>query len=178
MLGNTIYTEKFFTLCAGDRHERHARCREVPGLLWQLSSPDDSWTYTPCRDFLHTRTRARLPWGSDPHRHPDTHVWGRRGWLPSLPHWTRGKQLVDSGFFIMAALFFLLNTQTEILIFPSGNWWGLQTDQAWGRWPRTWGWRHQNHSTVFHIATPAAATDLWAASSKKAQWCNRKKGML
>lgn len=90
MLENTTY-RKVFPLCTGDRHERHTRCREVPGLLWQLSSPDDSWTYAPCWDFLHTWTRARLPWGSDPHRHPDTHVWGRRRRLPSLPHWTRGK---------------------------------------------------------------------------------------
>jgi len=127
---NNIFN-KVFPLCTGDRHECHARCREVPSVLWQLSSPDYPWAYTPCRDFLHSRTRARLPWGSDPDCHPDSYVWGRGRWLPSLSHWSRGNicdtlQSIAIGF--IHALYSFLNTQSLIFVFPSGNWWGLQTD--------------------------------------------------
>lgn len=80
-----------FPSSTGDSHECHTRCRQVSGVLRQLSSADYSWTYAPCGDLLHPWTRARLPWSSNPHSHPDPYVWGRWRWLPSLSHWSRGE---------------------------------------------------------------------------------------
>lgn len=85
-LGWSLHSILTFFQHVGDQ------CLVSSALFWQCTIDERSRTNTSCGDFLHTRTRARLPGSFNPNCNSDSYVWGIRRRCSTLFDGTRGEQ--------------------------------------------------------------------------------------